>query len=314
SSPSAYAPLRFAARLEFSGRRFRNALDADGTPGFVSQFQDDPLKQNPSFGDLESLRHTRQETADDRFDLAANYTVVRSGKPCVAQEGCAAWKNLFIGGLGVSMGAHYGADSAIQHACQRDFLRSRFGMKIDENQFRRLQPLQFGQHTVERSFQRGHESASLKINDSYGGNAIMLEQDSALARGAWGIIQRPNEARFICEQFDHILLIPQMIAAGDDINPGSKDFLRGFNGDPRTPGGVFPVGHDHVQRVALTEFGHQLPDGAPAGLTDNIGDKQQFHRPTVPSAQWSASGFKPERRAQIALSPFTGINLLRRIY
>src|SRR5262245_50317909 len=107
-----------SSQLERSG----NPLDPGSLPGALLQFNHCPLQQNPIFGYLKFLRHVRHETFHDRFDLAAYHAVMRTGEAGVAEERSTAWKNLFVGGLHMSMSANDGTDLPIEHARQSDLL------------------------------------------------------------------------------------------------------------------------------------------------------------------------------------------------
>jgi len=74
-------------------------------------------------------------------------------------------------------------------------------------------------------------------------------------------------------------MIPQMIAAGDDVHAGGKDFLRGGRRDARTAGGIFPVGDDEVDTVLLPQFRHEFLDCATAGLSHDVTNEKNLHWP-----------------------------------
>src|SRR5262245_30242546 len=89
-------------------------------------------------GNLESLRHARKEALNDRCNLPAKDAFVRAGETSIAQESCAAGKYLFIRSLDVSVRADHGADLSVEHPGKSDFLRRRFSVEINEDEFRLL--------------------------------------------------------------------------------------------------------------------------------------------------------------------------------
>ena len=109
------------------------------------------LQQDAPLRHLKLLRHVRHEPPDDRLDLAADHALVRAGEAAIAQKRRAAGKDLLVGGLHVRVRADDGAHAAIEHPRQRDLLRRRLRMEIDEDDLGRLaQTLDFRQRGMER--------------------------------------------------------------------------------------------------------------------------------------------------------------------
>jgi hypothetical protein len=104
-----------------------------------------------------------------------------------------------------------------------------------------------------------------------------LKTGAALAGRAGRIIQRAQKAFFVGEQFHDFLLVPQMVAGGDDVHARGKNFPGGFGRDAGAAGGVFAVGDDEVERVLLAEFGNKFCNRAPARLSHDVADEKQFH-------------------------------------
>src|ERR1019366_7378062 len=78
-----------------------------------------------------------------------------------------------------------------------------------------------------------------------------FKDGAALAGRAGRIIERAQKAFFVLEQFHDFLLVPQMVAAGDDVHARRKNFPGGLGGDAGAAGGVFAVGDDEIERVLL---------------------------------------------------------------
>ena len=104
-----------------------------------------------------------------------------------------------------------------------------------------------------------------------------FKNSAPLPRRADGIIERTQKAFFVREQFRHFLLVPQMVAAGDDIHAGVEDFPGGFGGDAGAAGGVLAVGDDEIERVLFAEFRQKGFDRIASRLTDDVADEEQFH-------------------------------------
>lgn len=211
---------------------------------------------------------------------------MRAGKAGVAQIGRAARENLFIRGLDVGVSTHDGADLAIKHPRKGDFFRSCFGVEIDEDDFGLVAEFfHFITGEEKRIFQRGlYERAPLKVEDGDPGCAPCsvlrvpyVENGTALPLCSGRVIQRAQKALLACEQFHHFLLVPEMIAAGDDIHAGGKDFLGGFGRDAGAASGVLAIGNYEVQRVLGAESGQEFLDRAAPGMANDVTDEEQFH-------------------------------------
>ena len=92
-----------------------------------------------------------------------------------------------------------------------------------------------------------------------------------------GVVQRTQKARLAVKQFGHGLLIPQMIAAGDDINAGGKKFARDGRRDAVAAGGVLAVGDDEIQRVFLAQARQDGFDGLAPRFAHDVADEENFH-------------------------------------
>ena len=95
------------------------------------------------------------------------------------------------------------------------------------------------------------------------------------------IIQRAQKPLFVREQFHDLFLIPQMIAAGDDIHAGGKDFFSRFGRDAGAARGVLSVGDNEIQAMLVAQLGQEFRDRAPARLPHDVADEEQFHPATV---------------------------------
>ena len=218
------------------------------------------------FGHVKPLRHVGEKTLEDRLDFAAQHAFLRAGESGVGQIRRAAGENLFVRRLHVRVRAHYRADLPVEHPRKCDFFRGRLGVKIHEDDFRLLaQAFYFVAREEKRIFQRRHERAALRVQNrnrnrtlAFGLWPLDFKYGAALSRRAGRIIQRSQKAFFAGKQFHDFLLVPQMVAAGDDIHAGREDFPGGFGRDAGAAGGVFAIGDDEIERMLFTEFGQQV--------------------------------------------------------
>lgn len=142
---------------------FCNTLHTMRPAAGLIDFNHNAVQDDPIFGDFESLRHAGQETLNDRGDFPPKDTFVRAGETSIAQEGGPTGEDLFIRGLDMRMRAYDCADLAVEHSCKCDFLRSRFGVKIDKDDFGLLPEFLHFIGPNEKRILQGwlHESAAL---------------------------------------------------------------------------------------------------------------------------------------------------------
>jgi hypothetical protein len=96
------------------------------------------------------------------------------------------------------------------------------------------------------------------------------------------------------EQLGDLLLIPEMIAAGDDIDAGGKDFIGHLGCDARAPSGVFSIGDHDIDPMLESQHGDEDFHRPTTGFTHNVSDKQELHRGEI---KWALVGGKPSLRA-----------------
>ena len=68
-----------------------------------------------------------------------------------------------------------------------------------------------------------------------------------------------------------------MVAAGDHIHAGGKDFRRHFGCDAVAAGRILAIGNDEIERVLFTQLGQERFDGPASGLAHDIADEEDFH-------------------------------------
>ena len=122
---------------------------------------------------------------------------------------------------------------------------------------------------------RLHEGAALDIDDA--DLALgRLEHDEPLAGNTLGIIDGTQQARLGVDEGGEVFLVPDVIAGGDDGDPGAKQ----INGDARRNaapgGGVLAVDDHEIDAALLFPEGNGLDDGAAPGLANNIAKEKEL--------------------------------------
>src|SRR5580700_6367867 len=68
-----------------------------------------------------------------------------------------------------------------------------------------------------------------------------------------------------------------MVATGDDVHPGRKNFLGGLGRDARAAGGIFTVGDDKIHGMPRAQPRQKRLHGTASGLANNVTNEQNLH-------------------------------------
>ena len=71
-----------------------------------------------------------------------------------------------------------------------------------------------------------------------------------------------------------LLLVPDVVAGGDDVHAGGQDRVGGRRGQPHPAGDVLAVGGHEVDAARLAQLREQPLDRLAAGLADHVADHQ----------------------------------------
>src|SRR5581483_324433 len=100
------------------------------------------------------------------------------------------------------------------------------------------------------------------------------------------------------------LLVPEMVAAGDDVHAGGKDFRGRLGRDAGAAGGVFASGDDEIGRMLAAHPWQEFLHRPTPRFTNNVPDEKNLHGFKVrgeSQAENSAggSGITPKTAAEI---------------
>ncbi len=177
-----------------------------------------------------------------------------------------------------------GAHFPVEETAYRDLLARRLAVHVHKNDGRlRAQPFELGLHREEGIFERRiHEGAALHVDD---GDLRFrrLENDGAAARSVRRIVDRPQQARLSVDKWDDLLLVPNMIAAGDDRDAAAEQIDRNFRRDAAPVRRVLAVGDHEIDAAHFLEPRHEVDDRAPSRFTHNVAEKKELeHRRPIP--------------------------------
>ena len=236
------------------------------------------MKRNSFLGDAKALGLVGEESLDDGICLASQDAFLSACEAGVAKKAGAAGQDLLIGGLNVSVRADQGGNASVQKSRHGDFLRSGFGVHVDEDD---------GGFSSERGkggvdglkgiVQRGHERAALEVDYRNRTDAGMPPHGGSLAGSARWIVERTEKSGFFLQQLPHRSLIPKVIARSDDVHLRFVNLLGGFRRNAGASGGVFPIGDNHVDVALPAKERNEFPNGPPSRRSHDVADKKNSH-------------------------------------
>ena len=138
-------------------------------------------------------------------------------------------------------------------------------------------PLDAGEGIVEGV----HEQPAHDVQDHDLAAPAGVEHDRAAPGRAAGVVVRAQDAPLPVEQAHGLALVPDVIAAADDIDPGGENFLTDLFRDAEAAGRVLAVGDDEID-AELAAQARQVPGQRLApGPADDISTEQEFHDGTL---------------------------------
>lgn len=123
---------------------------------------------------------------------------------------------------------------------------------------------------------RAHEGAALGVDDGEF-FAVAGDDDKAAAGGARGVVEGAQEAGFGVEEGEDFLLVPGVVAEGDDVGAAAHEFDGQARGDAVAAGAVFAVDDDEVGLETLAQFGQCALEGLAAGFAHDVADEEDGH-------------------------------------
>jgi hypothetical protein len=258
---------------------FGNSLDGGSMTGFFVHGDEGALQENAAGGNVEALGLVGDEAFDDGVDVTAQNAFVGPCETSVAQIGSAAREDLFVGGLHVSVRADNSADLAIDHSSEGDFFGGGFGVHVHEDDGRGFaQAIDFALDDPKGILDGWHEGAALNIDNRDAETILALEKGAALAGGVGGIIDRTQETGFVLHELVNFLLIPDMVAAGDDVGAGGEDFGGGVLRDAGAARGIFAIGYAEINAMFGAQPRKKFAHGATARFSNDVSYKKNIQR------------------------------------
>ncbi len=100
---------------------------------------------------------------------------------------------------------------------------------------------------------------------------------AAVARGAGGIVGRPQQPRLGPDVIERLFLVPDVIAGRHHVHAQVEELVADFARDAEPRGRVLAVGDDEVDLMAAHQGGKTGPDELPSRSADDVADEEDSH-------------------------------------
>jgi len=204
-----------------------------------------------AFGGFELAGHSGEETLENLLDFNADDGVVGAGHAYIGLVGGASGKDAFVGSGDVGVGAKEGGDAAVKIPAQGDLLAGGFAVQVEEDDPGSGFGCDLGEEVVglaEGIVAGGHEDAALQVHYGVGLAGREFALVEAKARGADGVVGGAKDAaatdvraRRNSHVLEDLLLVPDVIAGGDDVRTEVKELFRDGGRDAEAASRVFAI-------------------------------------------------------------------------
>ena len=203
------------------------------------------------------------------------------------------------------MGPDDGAHSPVEVDPEGGLLARHFAMEVDEaDRGQRVRALV--EKTVgigEGVLDRDHVGAALEVQDGDVGPVRGDVGAPATTRHALGpVVVRSQDPLVAVEGRQDLLLVPDVIARGDDIHARPVERLGGGRGEAHPSGQVLAVGGDEVHAVEIPQAGELPLDGLAARPADHVADHQDPAGAARPRVGHAYFAYSTERVSRITVT------------
>ena len=124
----------------------------------------------------------------------------------------------------------------------------------------------------ERRIELVHEDAAHRVDDRDLVAGIGVVDEPAAARCLVGVVDRPKDGAIGVEVLVDLALVPDVVAAGDDVDAAAEQLLGQARGETGTRRDVLAVRDDEVDVPVVPKLGQDGGHRQPARFADDVAD------------------------------------------
>ncbi len=259
------------------GRTNADAPDGSGGTGGGVRGDDDCVETRVTGGGLETGGHAIDETAERCLCLDADDRFMRTGHSDIGDVGSAPREDPLIGRLDMRVRAHHRRDLPIDVPAHGDLLGGGFGVEVHQDDSGLADRLYFASYDMKGIVQGVHEDSPHDVDhahrDTSGGTGDVVA-------ATWGvrIVRGAEQPRFELDVVECLLLVPDMIPGGHDIDARLTDRLGHGTRHAQATRRVLHVRDHEVNRMALDQPGQRPSEYFATRFADDVAHEENVHR------------------------------------
>src|SRR6266508_5739443 len=219
-----------------------NSLYPGGLPGLFVDRDDGAGEADVAFGGLEGTRRLREELLDNAVAGEADDPLVGAGHASVRQVRRATGPDRLVRGRHVRVRADYGRDTPVQIPADGHLLRSRLPVHVHQDDFDVAGAGQLFVGDAKRGIGMGrHEDLALEVQDADRNTRRRGLDREAAAGIPRRIVGGPQEAVRGIQRVVNLLLVPDVVAGGEDVDWHAGELREELVGQPEPSGRVLDV-------------------------------------------------------------------------
>ena len=205
----------------------------------------------------------------------ADHRVIGSRHPRVCLVRSPVRQDSRIGCWNMRVRADHRRNAPVEIPSHCHFLAGQLRVKIDEADL--YLGRQGGEQRVgfsKRTIRRGHVCAPLEIENRAVDAVARLGDDHAAPGEVFNVICRTQQPRLAGEIIVDLALVPDVIAAGQDVETVSEQVLGELRSNAESARGVFRIGDRQIDFFRRNDLFEMPRDKVPADGAENIADKK----------------------------------------
>ncbi len=238
----------------------------------------DSLQDRRGIRYLAAHRHLGELPGDGDIGLGTDDTIGRTAQTEVCDVPALLGEDPLIGGLHMGVGPYQGRDLPIEVEAQGLLLFGILRMEVNQDERGLLaQFLHMLHPDPERAVDGRHLHASLQVEDSHLG-PLDVHHHRPMPRSLGRIVGRTQEALLAIEVATQVILLPDVVPTGDDIDSKGKELFHKGGRKAKAIGSILAIDDDHIGTIVLDQRAKSHKKRPASGLSADIPEQQGYKR------------------------------------
>jgi hypothetical protein len=244
--------------------------------GFI-HFDDHRVQLRPMLGGFHANRHLRQEFLQNNILVDADHGMIRAGHTHIGLIRRAIRQNARVRGRDVRVRADHRGNPAVQIPAHGHLLAGQLGVKIYETDFRAgRQILQNLIGLAKGTIGLRHVGAALQIDNRAVDPVLRFDHHHAASGEFLDVVAGTQQPRLAGKIIVNFALIPDVVAAGEDVQPVAEQFIGKRRSNAEASRGILGVGDGEIDFFSRDDGFKMSRDEVSPGRGENVADEKQI--------------------------------------